>query len=243
MKKTTLVLTVLSVFLAFSFVKANDAEIVRSILSINKIDLEVSEIAKFKEGRIIELNLDNKDFSREGITILPSEIGKLTELRSFTINDNDLTTLPKEIFNLTKLTVLEIKNNDLISLPPGIRKLTRLQKLDLRNNELAKLPREIGELKSLVKLQLWGNELKQLPSTVGNLSSLKELYLRGNKLTGLPVSITRLRLTYLDVLDNHLCNVPEKVIKWLEKYDKNFKSLQFCYKTDYRVRFRYYSYT
>lgn len=228
MKKAFIILVALSTFLAFSHAQAGDVEAVKSILAKNNIELNINEIAKFRGGRIIELNLDNKDFGKEGITTLPPEIGKLTGLLILTLNDNDLTRLPKEIYNLTKLIKLEIRNNNLVSLASNIRKLTKLRELDLRNNEIKELPREIGRLKSLVKLQLWGNELKTLPSTIGNLSSLKELYLRGNRLTSLPVSITRLRPTYLDILDNYLCNVPGKVIRWLKKYDKNYKSLQFC---------------
>lgn len=241
MKKILLTLLIVGSFFMFSHAQENDLKVVKSILGLNDIELDVEEIVKIRDGRVIELNLNNRDYSKEGITYLPKDIGKLTALRVLTINDNDLTTIPKEIYNLTKLTILEIKNNNLVSLPAGIRKLSSLQKLDLRNNEIEVLPREIGKLTSLVKLQLWGNELTQLPSTIGNLSSLRELYLRGNKLTGLPVNITKLRLTYLDILDNHLCNLPAKVIKWLEKYDRDFKSLQFCNKTDYRFRFRNYS--
>ena len=240
MKKTSIILIALSIFLAFSHAQAGDVEVVKSILAKNNIELSIDEIAKFRGERIIELNLDNKDFGKEGITTLPPEIGKLTGLLILTLNDNDLTQLPKEIYNLRKLIKLEIRNNNIVSLAPSIRKLTKLRELDLRNNEIKELPREIGRLKSLVKLQLWGNELKTLPSTIGNLYSLKELYLRGNRLTHLPVSITKLRLTYLDVLDNYLCDVPVKVIRWLKKYDSNFKSLQSCDKTDYRFRFRNY---
>ena len=241
MKKILTLLIMVSTFFTLSHAQSDDPAVVKSILALNEIEVEVEEIVKIREGRIIELNLNNTDYSREGIKILPPEIGKLTELRVLTINDNDLTTLPKEVFNLTELRTLEIKNNDLISLPPGIRKLSRLRKLDLRNNEIEKLPKEIGKLTSLVKLQLWGNELRQLPYTIGNLSSLKELYLRGNDLTSLPVTITKLRLTYLDILDNQLCNLPGKIIKWLKKYDMDFKSLQICNKNDYRFRFRNYS--
>ena len=240
MKKISLIVMILSTFLLYQNVQAGDIEVVESILKQNNSELRIEEIATFKEGRIIELNLNNKDFGKEGIKILPPEIGKLTELRVLTVNDNDLTLLPKEIFNLKKLIILEIKNNNLVSLPPGIKKISRLLTLDLRHNEIKELPEEIGKLKSLVKLHLWGNELKTLPSTIGSLTSLKELYLRGNRLTHLPVSITRLKPTYLDILDNYLCNVPGKVIRWLEKYDKNYKSLQFCDKTDYRFRFRNY---
>lgn len=243
MKKTYLLISAIITFLVFSNTLAGDIEIVKSILEQNNIELRIEEITTIKGGRVIELNLNNRDLVNEGIKFLPKEIGELTELQILTINDNDLTHLPEEIFNCTKLVKLEIKNNELINLPSGIRKLTNLRELDLRNNEIAKLTNEIGKLRSLVKLQLWGNELKTLPSKIGNLISLKELYLRGNKLTSLPLNIIKLKLTYLDILENHLCvehsGLHIKIIKWLKKYNRNYEALQFC-NNDYRFRFRNY---
>ena len=239
MKAPKFLLAVLSILLLSAQGQVNDVAIVMDILEENGLDWRIEELVTKKDGRIVKLNLDNKDFGKEGITRLLPEIGKLSELEVLTINDNDLITLPQEIFQLTRLTRLEIKNNNLISLPFGIHKLSNLKKLDLRNNELRVLPNDIVHLKNLVKLQLWGNELTTLPSQIGRLSSLKELYLRGNRLTGLPPSITRLKLHYLDMLENQLCDVPKRVDRWLKKFEVNYEMLQYCV-GDYRFKRRSY---
>jgi len=226
MKNTFLLIVVLSSLIAVSQVHANDIAVVKSILVKNSINTIVEEIAIIEQGRIVELNLNNKNAAKEGMTILPPEIGELTELRVLTINDNDLKQLPKEIYDCTKLTRLEVQSNDLSSLPSGIEKLIHLRELSLRNNELIELPGGIGKLKSIVILQLWGNGLVLLPQDIGQLSSLKELYLKGNKLTRLPLSITNLKLTYLDVADNHIRSEQGKVDIWIKKYDKEYRSTQ-----------------
>lgn len=240
MNKIYLIFLGVCLFFLSSPGQISDLGVIKSIFEKNNLDWNIEEVATFNNGRIIELNLNNKNIAQKGITKLHYEIGLLTELRILTINDNDLTYLPKEILNCTKLTKLEIKNNNLLSIPSDIGKLSHLKVLDLRNNKLKELPPEIGKLKLLSKLQLWGNELISLPSEIGKLSSLRELYLRGNRLTGLPLSITKLKLTYLDMLENQLCDVPRRVDRWLQKYDVNYEMLQYCMGRNYRFRIRGY---
>ena len=206
----------------------DDASAVKSILDANKLNWDINSIATFKNGRVVSLNLNNPDVGQDGINTLPMSVGRLNALEVLTINDNELSLLPKEIFNCTKLTRLEIQSNSLLSLPPGISKLVNLRVLDLRNNQLDALPREIGRLKSLQKLQVWGNRFVTLPDEIGNLSALRELYLKGNRIKKLPVSITRLKIKYIDVIDNQLCGIKGPVNVWLKKFDEKYASLQKC---------------
>lgn len=220
--------TILIIGLLFMSNYANDREIVQSILDENDLSWDIDEIATFQNERIVSLNLSNKQISKEGLTVLSPEIGKLSELRKLYLNDNDLLEIPVELFSLKKLVILEIKNNSLLSLPSGLEKLTNLIELDLRNNELDFLPPAVGNLKTLKKLHLWGNRFQQLPSEIGKLISLQELYLSGNRLETLPLSITRLKVKYLDVINNKLCNTAKPVDKWLKKFDHQYKSVQYC---------------
>lgn len=229
MKKSTALLLLVCTFFLFTQTYSDDTEVVKSILRTNNdLNWKIDNIAKTVNGRIVSLNLNNQDIGNEGITTLGPEIGQLTELTKLTINDNDLTALPAAIFNLTKLRELEIKNNSLLTLPLGINNLTSLRVLDLRNNQLSELPEEIGKLPSLVKLHLWGNNLMSIPPEIGNLSSLQELYLKGNRLTSLPNEITKLKIKYIDVLDNKLCNLSGAVDRWLRRFDDKYEVLQKC---------------
>ena len=177
MKNLCIVTAVICSLFTLSHAQRSDREVILSILIKNHLHWNIDKIATFEKDRIVTLNLDDEDIAKEGITVLSPEIGKLTELRKLTLNNNDLNKIPKELFNCKKLVILELKNNNIESLPAGISKLTHLKELDLRNNELDQLPAEIGNLKSIVKLQLWGNNLITLPPEIGYLSTLKELYL------------------------------------------------------------------
>lgn len=225
----TILLLLVSLVVLHAQTAGNDSAVVKSIIAANSLQWNLQgRFTTNDEGRITTLNLDNIDFGKTGITQLPEQIGQLTALTALTINDNDLTSIPKEIFSLTQLKILEIQNNNLLSLPSGLGSLVHLSELDLRNNQLKELPAEIGQLQSLRKLHLWGNDFVTLPAEIGNLVSLKELYLKGNKLETLPASITKLRIVYLDILDNKLCGVSGPIDLWLKKFDAKYISLQKC---------------
>ena len=89
------------------------------------------------------------------------------------------------------------------------------------------MPLDIGKLKSIVKIQLWGNNLIGLPSSIGDLFTLRELYLNHNRLTKLPNTITKLKLTYLDISFNYLQKSTKSVDNWLKKYDDRYQNEQF----------------
>ena len=86
------------------------------------------------------------DLSGNELTVLPAEIGKLTQLKKLILGKldekkcryigNKLSELPKEIGLLAQLEELLIADNQLSSLPTEIVKLTHLQSLDLSENQL-----------------------------------------------------------------------------------------------------------
>jgi hypothetical protein len=205
----------------------SDRETVASIFAGNNLAWDIDNRATFEGDRVITLDLDNRDLSGTGITQLLPEIGNLTELQVLTINDGELSNIPIEIFSCTKLIRLELKNNNLSSIPVGLSMLPGLTELDLRNNELEKLPLDIVKLKSILKIQLWGNNLVLLPSDIGDIITLKELYLKHNRLTKLPNTITKLKLTYLDISFNYLQKSTRSVDNWLRKYDDQYQNEQF----------------
>ncbi|MBV1923035.1 MAG: leucine-rich repeat domain-containing protein [Flavobacteriaceae bacterium] len=78
------------------------------------------------QGRIIKLNLDEKELS-----VLPSEIGQLTSLRHLNLSSNRLTSIPREIKNLINLKYLNLNFNGLEEIPQEISLIPALEEIGL----------------------------------------------------------------------------------------------------------------
>ncbi len=122
--------------------------------------------------------------TRGNIRSLPPQIGKLTTLTFFQLQNQPLKALPADIGALQNLTTLKLGGNRLQTLPPEIGQLKNLEILHLYGNQLRSLPAEIGDLPKLRILDLHDNALPSLPDEIGNLSpTLTTLYLGGNRLS------------------------------------------------------------
>ena len=122
------------------------------------------------------------DLSGKGLTSLPPEIAKLTNLIYLDLSDNELKSFPPEIIKLAKLDFIDLYGNQLTTIPPEITELTNLSGLHLGNNQLTTLPSEIGELTNLTRLYLWTNKLTSLPPEIAKLTNLTHLDLIDNPL-------------------------------------------------------------
>ncbi len=136
-------------------------------------------------GRVREIVL----FQVEGVAgQLPPEIGNLTGLQAFAIENGGLSgPLPPEVGNLVNLETLDLSGNQLSGpLPPEIGNLVNMEILDLSGNQLSgPLPPEIGNLSSIETLGLSSNQLSgPLLPEMGNLITLKVLNLGGNPFSG-----------------------------------------------------------
>ncbi|ACC84329.1 COR domain-containing protein [Nostoc punctiforme] len=152
------------------------------------------------------------DLSYKGLTILPPEIGQLTNLQTLHLDSNQLSSLPPKIGQLTNLQTLHLRSNQLSSLPPEIGQLTNLQTLHLGNNQLSSLPPEIGQLTNLQSLHLWINQLSSLPPEIGQLTNLQSLDLDSNQLSSLPPEFGQLtNLQSLDLGSNQLSSLPPEI--------------------------------
>ncbi|MBD2521372.1 COR domain-containing protein [Nostoc sp. FACHB-133] len=149
------------------------------------------------------------DLSYKGLTILPPEIGQLTNLQSLDLSSNQLSSLPPEIVQLTNLQSLDIGSNQLSSLPPEIVQLSNLQSLYLNSNQLSSLPPEIVQLTNLQTLNLFSNQLSSLPPEIVQLTNLQTLNLSSNQLSSLPPEFGKLiNLQTLYLFDNQLSSLP-----------------------------------
>lgn len=210
---------------------SDDLRVVRSILDANGMTgISETDVSIEEDGRMVQLDLTNKDLESFGMRKLPPEIGKLNALKRLVLVHNSIKVLPEAIGNLRKLEILDAGHNEIEILPSSIGKLANLRKLDLRRNEISSLPKELFTLPNLWYLQLWGNELTSVSPKIGNLKSLKELYLKNNELTTLPLALTRMKsLTYIDYGDNKICNPEGKLKAWMVDHDKRWREFQLCH--------------
>lgn len=110
---------------------------------------------------------------RDYPTVLPSEIGLLSNLNQLALGYSSFTfVIPSEIGLLSKLQTLYLFSIGLRVLPSEIGLLSNLQFLSLAYNQLTALPSEIGLLSNLQELRLSSNQLTCLPSEISLLSNL-----------------------------------------------------------------------
>jgi leucine-rich repeat protein SHOC2 len=121
------------------------------------------------------------------------------------LSKNKLTSLPLDIGKLTHLTCIELRGNQLTSLPASIGNLQKLTHLDLRSNQLSSLPASIDNLTNLTHLYLGGNLFKTLPDAIVAMAKLTHLHINANKLTSLPESLAeKVGLIDLNLSNNNL---------------------------------------
>ena len=150
--------------------------------------------------------------SRNKLTTLPDQIGKLENLKFLFLEDNQLATLPEQVCQLWKLKELSLSNNRFITLPDQIGKLENLKFLHLENNQLATLPEPVCQLRKLRVLNLNNNQLTVLPERIDQLFSLTFLSISTNRLTTLPKGIGNLtNLKFLDLSGNQLITRPKQI--------------------------------
>ena len=94
-------------------------------------------------------------------------------LKELDLSYNGLTTLPPEIRRLTNIESLDLSGNELIAVPQEIGYLSQLKHLDLRRNLLTGLPAELGSLSGLSTLDVRQNRLTTLPRELENLHKIK----------------------------------------------------------------------
>jgi Leucine-rich repeat (LRR) protein len=90
------------------------------------------------------------DLAGQGLTELPPEIGKLTQLKSLVLGKfakeksewigNQLTALPEAIVQLQSLQQLHLGANQISAIPESLAQLQSLQELDLGHNKISVIP-------------------------------------------------------------------------------------------------------
>ncbi|MEO1288461.1 MAG: leucine-rich repeat domain-containing protein [Chloroflexota bacterium] len=150
-------------------------------------EIALERIMEADETNAKELNLVGL-----GLTELPIEIGRLSNLERLYIGTNNLTQLPTEIINLMHLMILNLNWNDFSEFPLVITELSNLTRLQIGYNSIRQLPVEIKNLENLEELSLTSNNLESLPSSLSRLNNLCILDVGGNQLNSLPSELTQL---------------------------------------------------
>ena len=130
------------------------------------------------------------DLSNKGLTKVTADIYNKTATTDLILSNNSIKTLPSEMGRMTNLKVFKINNNVLEgSLIAEVRQMAKLQILDVSNNNMTGMPAEIGQLSNLQTLNYCNNKITGLPNELSKLrNSLKEFNLSGNPLSSEQIS-------------------------------------------------------
>ncbi len=122
------------------------------------------------------------DLSGQGLTEVTAAVYEKTDTTDLILSDNSIKSLPSQMGKMTKVVVFKIDNNVLEgSLIGEIRQMTKLEVLDVSDNNMTGMPAEIGDLSKLRTLDYSQNKITNLPNELTKLSgNLKELNLTGN---------------------------------------------------------------
>jgi internalin A len=158
--------------------------------------------------------LTQLDLAGLGLEELPSEIGKLSNLRWLDLRNNQIAEIPEIIGKLSNLRWLYLSNNQIAEIPEVIGKLSNLTSLNLGENQIAKIPEFIGKLSNLLGLYLSDNQIAEIPEFPDKLSNLTELYLINTQIAEIPEFIGKLsNLTSLNLGKNQIAEIPEFIGK------------------------------
>ncbi len=186
------------------------------------VSLKLSEGLSHFPEEIFELadTLELLDLSRNELTELPADFGRLKKLKILFCSDNPFTELPVVLGDCPKLEMVGFKANKITTIPAASLN-TNLRWLILTNNHIAELPKEIGNCYRMEKLMLAGNELTALPEELSHCSNLSLLRISANNLAALPGWLLAMpRLSWLAFAGNlfgtgaHAATLP--FINWQE---------------------------
>ncbi|ETV81616.1 hypothetical protein, variant 2 [Aphanomyces astaci] len=120
------------------------------------------------------------DLAKNGLALIPFDIGLCVNLHTLVLDDNLLETLPSSIASLGLLHTLRLRKNNLAEaafdhvLSQGTPLSCRVKELDVRNNALRFVPSGVVHLTSLQTLLLSYNAIAQLENI--DWSRLQSLY-------------------------------------------------------------------
>jgi hypothetical protein len=184
--------------------------------------LTLSEELSHFPTEIFELadTLEILDLSRNNLSSLPPDFGRLKKLRILFCSENPFTILPEVLADCPLLDIVGFKSNQ-IEVVPSKSLSPNIRWLILTNNKVEKLPAEIGNCHRMQKLMLAGNNLQELPQQLSQCLNLELLRISANQLAELPSwLLTMPKLSWLAFAGNPFCKKPSAQLLDLIHWDE-----------------------
>ncbi|XP_059410574.1 leucine-rich repeat-containing protein 58-like [Carassius carassius] len=181
---------------------------------IQQLHLNYNRFSFFPPSVCFLSNLEYLDISNNALTVIPCDIMRLTNLKTFVAKNNLLNefSFPKE-FERMQIETLNLSGNRFEDIPMQFLKMTTLRSLSLGGNRLKNIPAEIEKLTSLEMLYLGGNLISSIPPEVADLTSLRYLVLCDNRIQSIPPQLNKLHsLLSLSLHNNLLTFLPREIL-------------------------------
>ena len=123
-------------------------------------------------------NLQNSNETREN-----------SDIEHVNLDGWNLKSIPKKIYNFKNLKSISLEFNQISDIDDEISNLTSLKSLkylSLDYNQLESLPESIGNISSLKSISIIHNNVKRLPISLKKLKNLKYIYVRGTGIKRAP---------------------------------------------------------
>ena len=189
-------------------------DIISRILTVRELRLAENSLKGAVPDCIAQMeNLEILDLHGNSITELSSALGRLSKLKQVNVSSNQLKTLPMEaIFDLP-IVELNASRNRLTGtlLPSNIPQVPFLQDLDVSTNALQLLSEIKVDFPALKSLKIANNRVATLPD-VSSWQSLTYLNVEENKISEIPLGFTSLKnLMHADFGNNSLLQLDDGI--------------------------------